>query len=177
MGIPITSMPPETTVDGTEIIPSVQGGVNRSITMAQVLAYLESVFDSRYATVDTNPLLSTLQAIFPVGSIYFNSISNTNPATLFGFGTWVAIQDRFLIGAGNSYAVAATGGEATHVLTVAEMPSHTHPNTTPSLWQDSTSGGDSHYYGPLGNSGAAGGGAAHNNMPPYVAVFIWKRTA
>ena len=36
------------------------------------------------------------------------------------------LVDRFIVGAGSSYAVGATGGEATHKLTTAEMPSHTH---------------------------------------------------
>jgi microcystin-dependent protein len=71
----------------------------------------------------------TLQTIYPVGA-YYISESATNPATLFGFGTWELLTDRTLMGAGSSYAVGAQGGEATHTLTVAEMPSHTHSRGT-----------------------------------------------
>ena len=60
----------------------------------------------------------------PVGS-YYLSENATSPASLFG-GTWEMIKNRFLVGAGNSYSVGATGGEATHTLTTSEMPSHSH---------------------------------------------------
>ena len=69
-----------------------------------------------------------LPRVYPVGSIYWSS-RNTSPASLFG-GTWTQIQNRFLIGAGGSYVVNSTGGEATHTLTAAEMPSHNHGGTT-----------------------------------------------
>lgn len=75
--------------------------------------------------------------IYPVGSIY-QSINNTSPSTLFG-GQWVAIQDRFLVGAGEAYSGKATGGEATHKLTIAEMPSHQHGN--PQCWKWEASSG------------------------------------
>lgn len=132
-----------------------------------------------------------LNLVYPVGSIYM-SVNSTSPATLFG-GTWTRIQDRFLLAAGSSYAANTTGGEATHTLTVSEMPSHNHAerfcwssaaaakNTlavsgTALTATSSVSGvagidrGDS-----FGNY--SGGGSAHNNMPPYLAVYMWKRTA
>ena len=61
----------------------------------------------------------------PVGS-YYMSENSTNPKVLLGFGEWTQIKDRVLIGAGNSYTVGAQGGSATHTLTVAQMPSHSH---------------------------------------------------
>ena len=75
--------------------------------------------------------------IYPVGSIYM-SVNSTSPASLFG-GTWEQLKDRFLIGAGNSYEVNATGGEATHTLTIDEMPKHSHQNR---LSGDNASSGD-----------------------------------
>lgn len=60
----------------------------------------------------------------PVGSLYWSS-DPTNPAELFG-GTWTQIKDRFVWAKGDSDTVNATGGEKTHTLTVAEMPSHNH---------------------------------------------------
>jgi len=124
---------------------------------------------------------------FPVGAIYLSVVS-TDPGTLFG-GTWTRIQDTFLLAAGSTYAAASTGGEATHVLTSAEMPSHTHAltvafsNVTPLNSASYPSGFNSNNSGtgvvPTANGGPAntGGGGAHNNMPPYLAVYVWKRTA
>lgn len=60
-----------------------------------------------------------------MGAIYLSAVS-TDPGILFGFGTWQQIQDRFLLAAGSTYAAGTTGGEATHTLTVEEMPAHTH---------------------------------------------------
>jgi microcystin-dependent protein len=223
----------------------------------------------------------TIDNIYPIGSIYM-SVSSTNPETLFPNTVWSPLQNRMLIGAGDSYAVNDTGGETTHVLTSSEMPSHNHSPYTygvsgsgsvngdhyhsyNSLYYHSHSfSGDSHYhdtghtgsinfltvdYGvnvkinntprnfpstssngiffvysdsgglaiheqantgststggscgyagqyyndsTTGSSGSGsslslninasvaeydrGGGSAHNNMPPYLAVYMWKRT-
>ncbi len=133
---------------------------------------------------------------FPVGSIYM-SLNNTNPSTYFG-GTWVQIKDRFLLGAGSTYTAGNTGGEATHKLSVGELPNHNHKTTTDLgcnglvlKWDNRASGSD--YWGAKyqeGNymsSGAyalnslyttgTGSNQAHNNMPPYYVVYIWRRTA
>lgn len=126
--------------------------------------------------------------IYPVGSIYI-SVSENNPSTLFG-GTWERIEDRFLLAAGSSYSVGATGGEATHTLSENEMPRHQHAldmylegwGTTVEKVTNSLPYGrytnidvkTAYQY----NSGTyKGGGEAHNNMPPYLAVYVWKRTA
>ena len=65
-----------------------------------------------------------VDSIYPVGSIYM-SVNATSPATLFG-GTWTQLKDRFLLGAGSTYGNGTTGGEASHKLSVNEMPSHAH---------------------------------------------------
>lgn len=131
-----------------------------------------------------------LQAVYPVGAVYISTVS-TDPATLFGFGTWEQIQNRFLLAAGSTYTAGSTGGAATHTLTGHEMPTHSHglvrqqwynsdtvaSSGTGSIysWKSSTGGTTSASYN--GITGAVGSGAAHNNMPPYLAVFMWKRTA
>lgn len=124
---------------------------------------------------------SVADHIWPIGSIYL-SVNSTNPGTLFG-GTWQRIQDVFLLAAGSTYSAGSTGGEATHTLTVDEMPSHNHTasipynksaapaQSGPNAWRD----GDGYKLSATTNS--VGGGAAHNNMPPYLAVYAWKRTA
>lgn len=122
-----------------------------------------------------------LDMIYPIGSIYA-SVNATSPETLFG-GTWEQIKGRFLLGASTDYPAGSVGGEATHTLTVAEMPSHTHTDgTDPTNGISATTGGGTSavvYWDSASGraTSAAGGGAAHNNMPPYFAVYIWKRTA
>ena len=122
---------------------------------------------------------SFLQASYPVGSIYISAVS-TNPNTLFGFGTWEQLKDTFLLAAGDTYSAGATGGEAEHTLTVDEMPSHSHGAYG---WAGVVDGSGS--YKTLGAEGSSntystrniGGSQPHNNMPPYLAVYVWKRTA
>lgn len=122
-------------------------------------------------------LRSLLDYIYPVGSVYI-SYSHNDPATMFG-GSWVRIQNAFLWGCDANGGIGTTGGEKTHTLTVNELPSHTHgavysgnvDGTKTHSWL--ASGGSAMAYGTV----ATGGGAAHNNMPPYVQVSIWRRTA
>lgn len=124
-----------------------------------------------------------LEAVYPVGSIYM-SVNSTSPATLFG-GTWKAIQGKFLLGAdGNTYKAGNTGGEAAHTLTESEMPSHKHSIWFPNDGGEQSAaigypdtGSKNTYYAEASKTSGTGGGAAHNNMPPYLAVYIWKRTA
>lgn len=124
-----------------------------------------------------------LESVYPVGSIYM-SVNSTSPATLFG-GTWQAIQGKFLLGAyGNTYKAGSTGGEAAHTLTENEIPSHRHSIWFPNDGGEQSAeigypdaGSKNTYYAEASKTSGTGGGAAHNNMPPYLAVYIWKRTA
>ena len=121
--------------------------------------------------------------IYPVGSIYM-SVNNIEPSVLFG-GTWEPLEDRFLLGASTTYEAGATGGEATHTLTINEMPQHSHTScyssggSTDATWGYSytdTGGKFTDSTNPQSSGiGATGGGAAHNNMPPYLCVYMWKR--
>lgn len=129
--------------------------------------------------------------IYPIGSIYM-SINNVNPSNLFG-GTWELIKDKFLLGAGDTYTGGATGGTATVTLTEAQMPSHSHAGINwyggENMPLDLNTGTDYEsgyaltWQNGTGNTGQnlitnpAGGGQPHENMPPYLAVYIWKRTA
>jgi hypothetical protein len=119
--------------------------------------------------------------VYPVGSIYTNMAVATNPATLLGVGTWVAFgEGRVLVSkasSGTFNTLAATGGAETHTLTTAELPSHSHSvgvvGSTLAGLQSSQSGATS----GGGTSGSAGSGDAHNNLQPYIVVYMWKRTA
>ena len=132
-----------------------------------------------------------LDYMHPVGSVYISS-QPTDPGTLFG-GTWTRIKDTFILAAGDSFAAGATGGEATHVLTATEIPNHNSQvfaGTAGSQQMYYTSGrvttGEAYGFGmsnsPPENSSLIwarykGGGAAHNNMPPYITRYVWERTA
>lgn len=136
-----------------------------------------------------------LEAIYPIGSIYMNATNSGNPGTSgyfvngVSFGTWAKFAEgRMPIGhdAGDSDFDTAeeTGGSKTHTLTVSEIPAHKHRVNT----RDSSSGQVEGTIGQ-GDQGkpdtgftgtpveSVGGGEAHNNMPPYVTVYMWKRTA
>jgi phage-related tail fiber protein len=124
------------------------------------------------------------QRTYPVGEIFMTR-QNGNPSSILGFGTWERYaQGRVLTGfdeADASFnALDKTGGAKTHVLTEAEMPAHTHSNIVAlSTTNDfDTSGGTSSGVRRLtSQTGSTGGGQAHNNLQPYVTVFMWKRTA
>lgn len=123
--------------------------------------------------------------IYPVGSVY-TSVNNVNPSSLFG-GTWVSFASgRTLIGVDTAQTefntVQKTGGEKTHTLTTTEIPSHTHMMIgTRSIPEDSsgpfkTPWSDGNPIN-LRSTGSTGGGQAHNNLPPYITVYFWLRTA
>lgn len=122
----------------------------------------------------------TAQGAYPVGAIYL-SVNDTNPATLFG-GTWERIGGRFLLGADDTYTAGSTGGEAEHTLTIDEMPKHNHEidnlnasgNATPYMTVQAQ---DNKGYGGNVQTMFAGGGKPHNNLPPYLTVFMWKRVS
>lgn len=159
--------------------------------------------------IDAGLVVPDPMASWPVGSIFMNT-SGTNPNTLLGGGTWVRWgKGRMPVSLDEAQtefdAVEETGGEKTHVLTEAEMPTHNHSGTAASA------GDHTHQYYDQGlgswvnvGTGAGraampdegerttigagahthtvttenkGGGAAHNNLPPYITVYMWKRTA
>lgn len=141
------------------------------------------------------------EKFYPVGSIYFSTVS-TNPKTLFGFGTWTQIKDVFLLAAGSTYSAGATGGSSTHshrygmILAaycgalVGEGSANVGvlKNGTGSAAGLSTQSGDAtntingsfttsskststtHYKSTASTSSTS-------TLPPYLVVYVWKRTA
>jgi microcystin-dependent protein len=119
---------------------------------------------------------------FPVGSVFIAVVS-TNPGTLLGYGTWSAFAaGRVLVGLDSGQTefdtVEETGGAKTHTLTTGEMPAHTHTISMSASGTSNTRAeqGTSTETGTQ-TSGSAGGGGAHNNLQPYIVVYMWKRTA
>lgn len=133
-----------------------------------------------FQTLGSNYILDN---VYPVGSIYM-SVNSTNPENLFG-GTWEQIQGRFLFGMNSSYPAGSTGGEITHALTIDEMPEHSHtiyfpnaggPYGNANIGYPENSGIKITWCAEMCKTASTGGSAAHNNMPPYLSVYIWKRT-
>lgn len=205
--------------DGAVTTPKIR---DKNVTMAKLADDVQHAINN------------VLQRAYPVGAIYMSTTS-TAPSTLFGFGVWEALPGgRMLLAQGNGYSAGSQGGAATHTLTIAEMPSHSHGwNTRPSGGHShsgttSSTGNHNHgsglanihadamFNGRYGNDtrygvessrdkgrfaqnatssngnhnhnfntstngehshpiNLDGGGQAHNNMPPYLAVYMWKR--
>lgn len=132
-----------------------------------------------FQTLGTNYILDN---VYPVGSIYM-SVNSTNPKNLFG-GTWEQIQGKFLFGMNSNYPAGSTGGEITHKLTQAEMPKHNHIIYTPNAGGPDVGaaigfpevGSTNTWWAAACMTGQTGDNEAHNNMPPYLSVYIWKRT-
>ena len=88
------------------------------------------------------------------------------------------LRDRFIVGAGSGYGVGATGGTNEVVLSVAQIPSHTHTYSFLNEGYHRCDNDNEQRCSPDwtgGNTGATGGGAAHENRPPYYALaYIMK---
>lgn len=120
---------------------------------------------------------------FPIGFIYTSlfEITTNELTNLFG-GEWEQIKDTFLLACGDNYSAGSTGGEAKHTLTVDEMPSHTHNIPTQDGQRNSDTGSNWSNQGWNVSSvtkvtSSTGGGQAHNNMPPYITVYMYYRKA
>jgi hypothetical protein len=162
------------TTDVTGALPLANGGTNATSAAAA------------RTSLGVGTQAEALAAVYPVGAIYIET-TGVNPATTFGFGTWTAFgAGRTLIGVGTSdaaYAAGATGGESTHLLTIPEMPAHDHDPTRRYLTPDANNGTASASGAATWSADTAevttstGGGGSHNNLPPYIVTYFWKRAA
>jgi hypothetical protein len=125
---------------------------------------------------------ATLSSVYPVGSIY-TSVAGTNPSTFFG-GQWNPYgQGKVMIGVDSTDTdfdtVGNTGGAKTHTLTTDEIPSHTHEFTAfqTTSGSNNRTGGGALSASASGTTVATGGDQAHNNLQPYVVVYMWQRVA
>jgi hypothetical protein len=142
---------------------------------------------------------AALAAMYPVGSVYTNISDSTNPATLFGFGTWVAIAGRVVVGLDSGDASFDTAGETggskdaivvshTHTATVTD-PGHAHQYKTYGLGNNGLVGNAyTNYdwgYAQTGSqttgisvaNSTTGSSGTNANLQPYVVAYVWKRTA
>lgn len=189
-----------TTIQSTDLITASRANINDNFSALNSEKLETSVLDTDTTlAADSDAKVATQKAVkayvgsflnpvnlvYPVGSIYL-SVVETNPATVFGVGTWVAwgsgrVPVGFDSGQTEFDTVEETGGAKTHTLTVDEMPAHTHSITR----ENNTGGGvdtiksntDAVTPNESSTSGSAGGGGAHNNLQPYIVCYMWKRTA
>lgn len=174
------------TFTGTPAAPTASSGTNT--TQLATTAFVQTA----------------LQALYPVGSIYINATSSTNPATLLGFGTWTAFgTGRVMVGldSGNAAFDTAeeTGGSAdaivvshTHTATTTITdPGHTHPHGVGgagsgynygTYWDSSTISPFDTTSNTTGitattTNTTTGSSGTNANLQPYIVVRMWKRTA
>lgn len=192
----------DTVLDANSNNPIANSGVagvmlttlNEVNAVTQSGTIVDSLALKQLATIVSN-LQTTVsnywKTVFPIGYIYMTVNGSFNPNTVFG-GTWVRIKDRFLLASGDVYSNNATGGSSVHTLTVNELPSHKHyvgNSEGGKFWYLGKPGGVSQdnsqgvsFSGTVGRNttfetSETGGGQPHNNMPPYLVVMVWKRTA
>lgn len=199
----VQESPASTTISGTVIegIAALAADVASAVSTCQSAASSAgSAAQSAIAAKDEAEAIALgniRDIIFPVGSIVQYASDSIDPNTLIG-GTWERIQGRFLFGADSSHAIGSEGGSETQTLTTANLPRHMHftirmaqGETSPdylhtvarsdfehSQWENARY----QLYGVdaeanSGKSSYVGNGTAHNNMPPYLTIYIWKRTA
>lgn len=172
--------------------PIADGPVTKMVGLTSGIPglYLEKNNDGSYAfSVGKKPASGTkgidIDLIWPKGSI-FMSMSPDNPNKWFG-GTWERMAEgQVLVGVKGSdgdFGPTSTGGVKQVILSEAQMPSHSHPSTAAGV----AAGGFNYAGVVVGIDGgeananpitrAVGGNQPHNNMPPYMTCYIWKRTA
>ena len=157
-------------------------------------------FSNKTLTTEANTITSggntvcSLQQVYPVGSIYINASVSTNPGTLLGFGTWTAFgAGRVPVGINDSDSdfneAEETGGSKTHTLTEAELPAHYHDQgygadqtprhgiTTGLSSVRIDNDGNAFNSTTAARTSSVGSDTAHNNLQPYIVVYMWKRTA
>ena len=132
-------------------------------------------------------------SVYPIGAVYL-SVNDTSPASLFG-GEWERLKDRFLLGAGDTYAAGNTGGSADAVIAEHDhfifgrdagatttdyvsgrcyVTTYVSTGDRPYTLKQSANQTDQPINGVTSKTGVSGVG---KNMPPYLAVYMWKRTA
>lgn len=167
------------------------------ITNLQNKGASKAYVDEKVASAAISPIQSVLDVVYPVGSIYL-STNHVSPHDFIG-GTWVRIEGKFLLGATGdtptfdddiqetaNVGPGGQGGEATHELELSEIPEHNH-RSNQYLYSLNLGSGEGANSGVVYSAGLGsvfgtieepvGGGQDHNNMPPFLAVYMWRRTA
>lgn len=143
---------------------------------------------------------NVVNLLYPVGSIYWNKTDSTNPGTLFGVGTWVALTDVFIAAKGSTFTT--TGGALTQTLSSGNLPAHDHfqyaneitttvtasglyinSSQQPAATNYNGSGGSANYAtvgtstgATVGKTSSVGSSTAFSIVPPYDSAYCWYRT-
>ncbi len=135
-----------------------------------LLSYWES--SSRFTT-------QCLNTAYPVGTIIITK-NNNAPSSIGTWQKWGMNRTILTCDGTTDDPTEATGGEATHTLTTAELPPHRHRmyGNTSRVNYGGSRDADHGVGGDSGNwSAANGGGQPHNNIQPSVAYYMWKRVS
>lgn len=171
-------------VAGTITVPTKSSGTNT--TDAASTEFVKGELDIAIAAVKA--------ALYPIGSVYTNISNSTNPATLLGFGTWVAIAGRVIVGLDASDAsfdtVGETGGSKDAIVVshshTATDSGHTHTYPRAVVGGGFLGGTSSFSIASSGTTDAGtanitvastGSSGTNANLQPYVVAYVWKRTA
>jgi hypothetical protein len=203
----ITEFTSATSLAETDVLPIVDvsdttqatSGTTKKSALSLIADYIKTRVEtltnktlSSGSVIDANvTVVEVLKKVYPVGSLYINASDATNPATLLGFGTWEAFgQGRVMVGketSGTFATVGATGGAETVTLDLTMIPAHNHNISVLDGATDDYLAGSSEAYGMDENFNSAhtqreltetvGGGLAHNNLQPYIVVYMWKRAS
>ena len=149
----------------------------------------------------SSPQIATtafLATLYPVGTVYTNISVSTNPAVLFGFGTWVAITGRVIVGFDSGDTAFDTAGEtggskdavlvshthtdSGHTHDITEIPSSAYAHDGSLDGSNFVTSQDRDYVTRASQSSTAnlsteGVSATNANLQPYVVAYVWKRTA
>lgn len=182
------------TFTGTPTLPSTTIGVTQTSS------------DNTTKLATTAFVQSVLSALYPVGSVYSNATNSTNPASLFGFGTWVAFGEgrvpvgydgtntNFNLGektGGSADAIVVSHSHTSGTLATDSAGNHQHTYTYRgntaggtggfSFWENTstanTGAAGAHTHNLSGSTATEGSSGTDANLQPYITVYMWKRTA
>ncbi|AII12916.1 Hypothetical protein NCDO2118_1438 [Lactococcus lactis subsp. lactis NCDO 2118] len=150
-----------------------------AVTASQVGAYSKQEIDTKLSNAD-----SILGKVYPVGAYYFSSQS-TEPATLFGFGTWSRVKGRGLVGVDESDSALSSGGKqggsinplSQHTIAPSSGQFVVSRGSGTSHWSSASAPSSSYAMDTEASGITVGDNTNHNNWQPFEAAYIWKRTA
>tara|TARA_R110002126_G_scaffold238304_3_gene381704 strand:- start:264 stop:800 length:537 start_codon:yes stop_codon:yes gene_type:complete len=176
---------PNTTTNYALYKPLVNDATDEDLWGGYLNDSMDLIDTQMKVNADATTLAVVGALVYPVGSYYINETVSTNPGTLLGFGTWVAVEDTFLVGLGSTYTT--TGGAATDSISVAtaNLPATMTLTDTACGDVDNNVTGGSFLAGVATASdtrsvtvstGGSGSAISVDTVPPYQAAYIWKRT-
>lgn len=173
----ISDLPSISAVTGSEYFYGIQSSGDVKIIADDLVDYILNDYEFDSDVTNSNVIAGKINSLrtitntadladrtYPPGSLYWSS-SSTSPAALLG-GVWARVKDRFALAAGSSYTAGTNGGEAVHLLTLSEFPSHNHGTPTGKP-NDNTSNGP--------NTTSTAADAKHSHAVPSLSGSTDKK--